>query len=312
VRALLEAVVERDPMFGPAFNNLIQAYLRTRDFDLGNALVGRVERIVGETDDVNQSWGMIAVAQGDSARAIRVLRKLYELNPLNTVNQVWYSFALESIGEFETMIEIGVPLRIAAGFDHLGQYDEAQAVLDTVPIGQSGNDANNAIMRANAYHFMVSGQYDEAVSFVEENFASLDAMLQQFERTDGSNSGYLAPLAYSYLQAGRESEFKKLTDALAETVVRREVARDKSFGSTFNLISLAALTGTDEEVLIHAQRLIDNNSVQSWILIHTSLPCRTLSQSAVYSCGSGSFRNAAISFSSSVVTDFAIIAICLP
>ena len=111
---LLEAVVERDPMFGPAFNNLIQAYLRTRDFDLGNALVGRVERIVGETDDVNQSWGMIAVAQGDSARAIRVLRKSYELNPLNTVNQVWYSFALESIGEFETMIEIGVPLRIAA------------------------------------------------------------------------------------------------------------------------------------------------------------------------------------------------------
>ena len=30
----------------------------------------RVERIVGETDDVNQSWGMIAMAQGDTARAI--------------------------------------------------------------------------------------------------------------------------------------------------------------------------------------------------------------------------------------------------
>ena len=260
-RALLEAVVERDPMFGPAFNNLIQDYLRTRDFDLSNALVGRVERIVGETDDVNQSWGMIAVAQGDSARAIRVLRKSYEINPLNTVNQVWYSFALESIGEFETMIEIGVPLRIAAGFDHLGQYDEAQAVLDTVPIGQSGNDANNAIIRANAYHFMASGQYDEAVRYVEEHFASLDAMLQQFERTDGSNSVYLAPLAYSYLQAGREGEFKKLTEALAETITRREVARDKSYGSIFNSIHLAALTGTDEEVLVQVQRLIDNNGI---------------------------------------------------
>ena len=155
-------------------------------------------------------------------------------------------------------------------------------MLDTVPIGQSGNDANNAVIRANAYHFMVSGQYDEAVSYVEENFASLDAMLQQFERTDGSNSGYLAPLAYSYLQAGRESEFKKLTDALAETVVRREVARDKSFGSIFNSINLAALTGTDEEVLIHAQRLIDNNGV-----------------------GVNVF-DTPISFSSSVVTDFAI------
>ena len=260
-RALLEAVVERDPMFGPAFNNLIQAYLGTRDFDLANALVGRVERIVGETDNVNQSWGMIAVAQGESARAIRFLRKSYELNPLNTVNQLWYSFALESIGEFEKMIEVGVPLRVVAGLNRLGRYDEAQAVLDTVPIGQSGNDANNAIINANAFHFMTSGQYDKAVRYVEENFASLDAMLQQFERTDGSNSNYLPPLAYSYLRAGREAEFRKLTDALAESIERRVVARDKSYAAIFNSISYAALTGTDDEVLAQIQKLIDYNGL---------------------------------------------------
>ena len=260
-RALLEAVVERDPMFGPAFNNLIQSYLGTRDFDLGNALVGRVERIVGETDDVNQSWGMIAVSQGDSARAIRHLRKTYELNPRHTVNQLWYGFALGTIGEFETMIEVGVPLTAAFGLDQLGRYDEAQSVLDTVPIGKSGNDANNAVIRANAFHFMVSRQYDEAVHYVEEHFENLDAMLQQFERTDGSNSGYLAPLAYSYLQAGREPEFKKLTDALAESVARRVVALDKSLPSILNSVDLAALTGTDEEILIQVQRLIDNDGV---------------------------------------------------
>ncbi len=260
-RALLEAVVERDPMFGPAFNNLIQAYLQTRDFDLGNALVGRVERIVGETDDVNQSWGMIALSQGESARAVRALRKSYELNPLNTVNQLWYGFALESIGEFGTVIEVGVPLRVAAALDQLGRYDEAQAVLDTVPIGQSGNDVNNAIVRDNAFHFMVSGQYDAAVRYVEENFANVDAMLQRFERTDGSNSGYMAPLAYSFLQVGRESDFKKLTDALAESEKRRVVAGDKSFESISSSINLAALTGTDEEVLIQVQRLIDNNGI---------------------------------------------------
>jgi TolB-like protein len=260
-RALLEAVVERDPMFGPAFNNLIQNYVRTRDFDLGNALVGRVERIVGETDDVNQAWGSIAVSQGDSARAVRVLRKSYELNPQNTVNQLWYGFALDSIGEFEKMVEVGTPITAVTALDSLGRYVEAQAVLDTIPIGQSGNDANNVIIRLNAIHFMLSGQYDEAVRYVEENFASLDAMLQQFERTDGSNSGYLAPLAYSYLQAGREAEFKILVDALAESVTRREVAGDKSFPSIFNLIHLAALTGTDEEVLTQVQKFIDNNGI---------------------------------------------------
>jgi len=260
-RALLEAVVERDPMFGPAFNNLIQSYLRTRDFDLGNALVGRVERIVGETDDVNQSWGMIAVAQGDTARAIRHLRKSYEVNPRNTVNQLWYGFALTAIGEFETMIEIGVPIQVVVGLDQLGRHDEAGAVLDTLSLGGSGNDANNVIIRTYADHYMLSGQYDEAIRFVDEHFENLGAMLQLFERTDGSNSSYLAALAYSYLQSGRDLEFKKLTDALAESEERRKVAGDKSFRSIVDSIALAALTGTDEEVLTQVQRLIDNNGV---------------------------------------------------
>ena len=260
-RTLLEAVVERDPMYGPGFNNLIQSYLRTRDFDFANALVGRVERIVGETDDVNQSWGMIALAAGDAALAIRHLKKSYELNPRNTVNQLWYGFALEAIGEFESMAEVGVPFQVASALDQLGRHDEAKEVLDTISLGTSGNDENNAIIRAYAEHYMLSGQYDEAIRYVEEEFENLDAMLQQFDRADGSNSRYLAPLAYSYLQEGRDEEFMILTDALAEAVARRAVARDTSFGAIFNSIDLAALAGTDEEFLVQVQRLIDTNAV---------------------------------------------------
>jgi TolB-like protein/Flp pilus assembly protein TadD len=227
-RALLESVVERDPMYGPAFANLIQSYLATRDFDLANALVGRVERIVGETDDVNQSWGMIAVAQGDTARAIRHLRKSYELNPRATVNQLWYASALEAIGEFEAMIEVGVPVQAVSGLDQLGRHDEAQAVLDTISLGTSGNDENNAIISAFAEHYVATGQYDEAIRYVEENFESLDAMLQQFERADGSNSRYLAPLAYAYLQEGRDAEFKILTWHRSLTPICRKVGTPNS------------------------------------------------------------------------------------
>jgi len=259
--ALLEAVVERDPMFGPAFNNLIQSYLSTRDFDLANALVGRVERITGETDNINQAWGMVALAQGESARAIRHIRKAYEFNPSNSVIQLWYGAALRSVGEFETAIETGIPLRNAYALDQLGRYDEAQAILDTISIGNSGNDANNAILRFKAFHFMVSGKHEEAVRYVEEQFSDLDTMLRRFERPDGSNSRSLVSFAYSYLQTGREAEFKILTNALEESVTRRVVAQDKSFAAIDNEIALAALTGMDEDVLIKIQKLVDNNGV---------------------------------------------------
>ena len=59
----------------------------------------------------------------------------------------------------------------------------------------------------------------------------------------------------------RETEFKILTDALEESVARRVIARDKGFSAIVNEINLAALTGTDEEVLIKIQKLVDNDAV---------------------------------------------------
>ena len=262
-RALWESVVERDPMYGPAFANLIQHYLRTRDFDLANALVGRVERIVGETDTVIRRWALIALEQGDIARAIRHYRKVYERSPLTAVTQSWYVEALYRIGEYESSIEVNLswPQWVVRGLDQLGRYDEAQAVLDATPARSSpGNNWNNWNLLVRAEHYVVTGQYDEAIRYVEENFESLDAMLQRFERTDGSNSSYLAPLAYCYLQAGRDLEFKFLTDALAENLARQEVA-GRSSATILRSIDLAALTATDEEVLIQVQRLVDNNGV---------------------------------------------------
>ena len=46
---LYEAVVERDPLYRPAFNNVIFHYVQIRSMDRAEALVRRVERITGES-----------------------------------------------------------------------------------------------------------------------------------------------------------------------------------------------------------------------------------------------------------------------
>jgi TolB-like protein len=254
---LLEAIVERDPLFGPAFNNLIQAYLRTQDYDLANALIGRVERIVGESNDVNQGWGTVAFSQGESARAIRRLKKVYEINPNDTVSVLWYGWALFSIGEFDTVVEVGLPVARITALDELGRFDEAQALLDT----RSPVVGNQAIMWAAAFHFMMSRNYDGAVSYTEQHFGDLDTLIRQFIRPDGSNSGYLSLLSFAYLQAGREDDFKKLTDALAMSVSKRRAAESTFVPAIVEAAELAALTGTDEEVLVQVRKIVDNNGV---------------------------------------------------
>jgi len=244
-------------LFGPAFNNLIQEYTRTSDFDLGNTLIGRVERIVGETMNVHEAWGFVAVSQGETARAIRHLRRVYEDNPSQSINLFWYGFALGQIGEFETIAEIGHPIQKIGALRVLGRHDEARALLEPMsPVINFQFILNMAV-----YFYVNSGQYEEAVAYAERHFDNLDTLLGHFARPDGSQSGFMAPLAFSYLQIGKEPEFKQLTDARAESLRRQRAAGDNNYGLRFDETELAALSGTDEEVLERARRLVDNSGV---------------------------------------------------
>ena len=256
-RALLESVVERDPLFGPAFNNLIGSYLREEDYDLANALIGRVERIVGETGDVHQAWGSVAFTQGEKAQAIRHLRKVYDENPSDTVGLLWYGWSLEDLGEYETLADIGLPIGKIFALDALGRFDEAQETLDVL----SPVDNNAAVLGAAARHFMTSRNCAGIVTYIEEYFDDLDAALLRLKRPDGTNSGHLAPLAYCYLQIGDEQQFAKLIDALKESMRQRA-----AYGSTFvptlyQAAELAALTGQEDEVISLARKIVDKNAV---------------------------------------------------
>jgi TolB-like protein len=256
-RALLESVVERDPLFGPAFNNLIQSYLREEDHDLANALIGRVERITGETGDVHQAWGSVAFTQGETAQAIRHLRKVHEENASDTVAILWYSWSLLALGEYETVADIGLPIGKVNALGALGRFDEAKEALDLLsPVGN-----NAAVLSAAARHFMSSRNCEGIVSYIEEYFDDLDAALSRHKRPDGTNSGHLAPLAYCYLQIGDEQQFTKLIDALKESMQQRA-----AYGSTFvptlnQAAELAALTGQEDEVISLARKIVDKNAV---------------------------------------------------
>ena len=57
-------MIHRDPLYRPAFNNLIQVYLGLAKFDKSDALVSRVSRITGPDDSVRQALGSIAYMRG--------------------------------------------------------------------------------------------------------------------------------------------------------------------------------------------------------------------------------------------------------
>jgi len=251
--ALYESVVERDPLYGPAFGNLTQSYVFAFEYDKANALIGRVERITGESESTNQAWGTLAFAQGELARAVRHYRRIYEVNPSASITQLFYGFTLMRLGEYETALEVGLPNFQVGALTAMKRYEEAEALLDQL----SPLVPFDAIISTAAYHYVDRRMHDELIAYVEQHFGNLDAMIEHFDTPDGSDAGFAAPLAYAYLQVGDEAAFRKLTEFLASAIEKRRAAGPDNFGVWFDQADLAVVTGMDDVVFENIVKIAD-------------------------------------------------------
>ena len=254
--ALLESIVERDPMFGPAFNNLVTTYSRTRQFDKANSLIGRVERIVGETSDVKQAWGNVAFNQGRHAEAIRHLRMAYADNPNATIVRVFYRLALERVGETEKIVEIGDPDGRIIALLQTGQPEEAMAIVDSFIAA----DDLQEVLSATAYGLVLTGDYERLVKLVNDHYDSLDALLAEDSRVNSLSTGYMGPLAHAYRELGMDAEFTAVVTAM-DKAIEAQIRRSPQFGPVlYGRWQRAALAGDREALLENARKIADQGT----------------------------------------------------
>jgi TolB-like protein/Tfp pilus assembly protein PilF len=259
-RTLLEEVVERDPMYGPAFNNLIMDYARTGEIDKGDALVGRVSRIVGDTPDVSQSWGTLAYVQGELADAVRHLTITYDDNPTATIVKNWLGFTLLDIGDFETALIAGMPMHQLMANAALGNNKEADNLVESVVLGSGDRFLEWTLVAA---YLAGSGRYTELIELVERRFGNADGLLQAMPNTGYWGTGYLGPLAYALLQQGNEISFSRLTEEMGKQLSEQQAAGLDNRFHWYDQAEYAALTGDVDDVLKQMQRAVASGFVST-------------------------------------------------
>jgi tetratricopeptide (TPR) repeat protein len=257
--ALLESIVEHDPAFPPAFQNLVQYYLETRNLDNANALVGRVERIVGETTSVAWNWGAIAFSQDEHANAIRHFRRAYEAHSSDTVLKFFYGLALRRIGEFEQILTIGIPGQVMSAYLALGDDAAAKSLFEQLRPTLRTEFA----LSTSVNYYTKTGDFQSLVSWVETEFGSIGAVLEQFPRLVDRGTGYMGRLAYALLQTGRDDDFEKVTAAMNSAIDSIRAAGTDFYPLWFSEAEYAALTGSDEEVLDRLRYIVDQGTVNA-------------------------------------------------
>ncbi|HSM31829.1 MAG TPA: hypothetical protein VK854_14115 [Woeseiaceae bacterium] len=247
---LYEAVVDRDPLYRPAFNNVIFHYLQIRSMDRAEALVRRVERITGESPNILFARGALSLANGQLAAATEELGRAYAFNPSSSVPQLWYSQALQSLGDFDAAADVArttgklVPLELA------GRSEEARELFESL----EGLLYDEFELTGIGQWMLLRGRPDELTTFLEELAGEGTDWLAEQPRPDQLwGAGHLTNVAYALQATDRTEEAERI---LAETREILDTQADYGANNMFywwNVAEYAALTG-DVDAMLNSLR----------------------------------------------------------
>ncbi len=254
-REVLEKVVERDPTFGPAFNNLIADYTRISAFDKASGLIDRVERIVGRNDDVHYARGTVAIMRGDSAEASRLFSESYEINPNSSVQRMWYGFALSTTAEFERLAEVGNVEHRMLAKEFLGYPEAAMEELERINLQHTYAPR---VLRDIGDLLVLRGESQQFIDYTMGEYGDLDSLFKDASVEEDWGSAYLGPLAWAYRDVGDEQAAARVLDEMRRILDIGAAKGHDNWVPRYSEAEYAALTGDVEKALTMLRAAIDS------------------------------------------------------
>ena len=265
-RQVLEEVVERDPTYGPAFNNLIGSYIRTSQFDTADALLSRVERIVGDNDDIQMANGMIAVMRGAVGDGARHFRRVLALNPSSSVAKMWYGFSLFGLADYDTLAEAGLAEHRILAFSAQDYVERALDELEQFDLSIAY--APRAIAEIGEA-LMMQGETDTFLEFIEANYGSAASLLIAQPASQGWGTEYLPVLAWAYREDGQTEAARLFIDEASRIIAEYPPDVGRNWVYLMGEARHAALTGDDDLALSKLRESVENGFR---ILLELDLP----------------------------------------
>jgi TolB-like protein len=264
--SVLEEAVERDPTYGPAFNNLIAAYTRTSRFDEADALLSRVERIVGDNDDIQMARGILSVMRGEPAAAARYLKSSLELNPNSSINKMWYGFALMMLADFETLADVGLSEHRIIAYAEQGYLEKALEEVEKFDfsityIPRAVSEIGGALIG--------KGEVDTYIRLIEDHFGTAADLLAKHPVSQGWSTEYIAELVWAYRQVGNEEAAAMLVNESTKMVATYDDDVQGNWVYSNAVARHGAITGDDELALRALRQSLANGML---LLIEIDAP----------------------------------------
>ena len=257
--AILEDMVERDPLYPPGFANAIITYNLFGLQDKSWALLDRIRPFLQNDPQVLQSEAATWMSLGRPAKALPLIESALETQPSDFVIRNFLGFGLLQTAQFERAIEEGQRWHKAFALSMLNRQEEAMMIATEL--------AGEGIVRPTLGHLDRNGQHQELIEFVESRYTDLEAF--ESENPDGGGGdgggGYSSMLriAHAYSVTRNEARFN---DAMARVRAAHDRSIDQGateFGFLADEARYYVLSGNREQALALLDQAVDGGMVSA-------------------------------------------------
>jgi TolB-like protein len=208
---LLEQMLERDPLYRPAINNLILRYNVTGQVDNARDVAEQARKRFGNDYKLLANEASILYFEGRTGEAIPMIREAWQQLPNDNGTRFQYALYLFNLWDLEGILELNGSEFRAAALDRLGRTEEA--TLLAYKLAASGEDIGSV------FHLLGrSGRHAELVDFFEARWASLEDWASEFPSLSGFGNIQLALMAHAYRTTGNQERFVTALRMLEENL----------------------------------------------------------------------------------------------
>lgn len=239
---LLEQMLERDPLYRPAINNLILRYSVMGQTEKAREVLERARRFSLDDYFLLTLESGILNLEGRGGDALPLARAAWEQYPNDSGSRFRYALTLLGLRDLEGVLELnGNEFRIAA-LSGLGRTEEA--TLLAYKLAASGEEVGAV------FHLLGrSGRHQELVEFFEARWPSLADWKTEYPSRAGFGDMQLALMAHAYRSVGNEGRF-----AEAMRLLENNLSTQRAQGAD-NIVLLESeayydmLTGDEQQAL---------------------------------------------------------------
>ncbi len=251
---ILEELVERDPLYRPAFSNAIQMFNNFGRPEKAEALLERIAKIDPDNPDLVGAKAVNYLYSARSGEGLQLMEQRRELGNMSGVDKFFLSVGLMNTGQFERATTEGSPFVQPDALYSTGRVDEAFALARAQAI--SGNPGNlfDLLVRAR--------RYQELVDYVEERWPNLSTLASEYS---GNQNGYdlMADIALAYSHTDNLARFDEAMRFVDQRISKLAEQGINNFVFWGNQAIYYAMLGDIDAAFDHLQPAVEGG----WVIV---------------------------------------------